>query len=96
MVPRLKEAHVLKDAWTKLNVSPAKIMQVCVDLYRYTLCILQQEQVLTELYSLIPQNPSPPDVATTIETHKYLEACNLIFEKGFLCHEKVDGWIHQY
>jgi len=30
-------------------------------------------------------------MATAIETHKYLEACNLIFEKGFLCHEKVDG-----
>ena len=29
MVPRLKEVHVLRDAWTKLNVSPAKIMQVC-------------------------------------------------------------------
>ena len=28
MVPRLKEVHVLRDAWTKLNVSPAKIMQV--------------------------------------------------------------------
>ena len=38
MVPRLKEVHVLRDAWAKLNVSPAKIMQVlslifvmCVD-----------------------------------------------------------------
>jgi len=29
MIPRLKEVHVLRDAWTKLNVSPAKIMQVC-------------------------------------------------------------------
>ena len=28
MVPRLKEAHCLRDAWTKLNVHPAKIMQV--------------------------------------------------------------------
>ena len=28
MVPRLKEVHVLRDAWTKLNVSPAKIMHV--------------------------------------------------------------------
>ena len=28
MVPRLKEVHVLRDAWTKLNVSPAKILQV--------------------------------------------------------------------
>jgi len=28
MVPRLREAHCLRDAWTKLNVHPAKIMQV--------------------------------------------------------------------
>ena len=28
MVPKLKEVHVLRDAWTKLNVLPAKIMQV--------------------------------------------------------------------
>ena len=28
MVPCLKEAHCLRDAWTKLNVHPAKIMQV--------------------------------------------------------------------
>ena len=28
MVPHLKEVHVLRDAWTKLNVSPAKIIQV--------------------------------------------------------------------
>jgi len=29
MVPKLREVHVLRDAWTKLNVLPAKIMQVC-------------------------------------------------------------------
>ena len=28
MVPRLKETHCLRDALTKLNVLPAKIMQV--------------------------------------------------------------------
>ena len=28
MVPRLREADCLRDAWTKLNVHPAKIMQV--------------------------------------------------------------------
>lgn len=33
MIPRLKEVHVLRDAWTKLNVSPAKIMQVHTTLY---------------------------------------------------------------
>ena len=28
MVPRLREAHCLRDSWTKLNLLPAKIMQV--------------------------------------------------------------------
>ncbi len=28
MVPKLKEIHVIRDSWTKLNVTPAKIMQV--------------------------------------------------------------------
>jgi len=45
--------------------------------------------VLTELYSYIHQDPPPADVDTAVETHKFLEACNLIFEKGFLSHEKV-------
>ena len=27
-VPKLREIHVIRDAWTKLNVAPAKIMQV--------------------------------------------------------------------
>ena len=29
MVPRLREIHIIRDSWTKLNVTPAKIMQVC-------------------------------------------------------------------
>lgn len=33
MVPRLKEVHVVRDSWTKLNVSPAKIMQVNLLVY---------------------------------------------------------------
>ena len=50
IVPCLKEVHVLRDAWTKLN---AKIMQVCVTLQLHVDYALQQEQVLTELYSYI-------------------------------------------
>ena len=29
MVPKLREIHIIRDPWTKLNVAPAKIMQVC-------------------------------------------------------------------
>jgi hypothetical protein len=28
MVPKMKEVYVIRDLWTKLNVAPAKIMQV--------------------------------------------------------------------
>lgn len=36
MVPKLRETHIIiRDSWTKLNVAPAKIMQV--DMYMYVL-----------------------------------------------------------
>ena len=28
MIPKLREAHIIRDSWIKLNVAPAKIMQV--------------------------------------------------------------------
>jgi len=28
MIPRLREIHIIRDSWTKLNVTPAKITQV--------------------------------------------------------------------
>ena len=30
MVPKLREIHIIRDPWTKLNVAPAKILQVHV------------------------------------------------------------------
>ena len=30
MVPKLRESHIVRDSWTKLNVAPAKIMQVYI------------------------------------------------------------------
>ena len=42
-----------------------------------------------ELYSHIHQDPLPAGTDATAEAHKFLEACNLLFEKGFLSHEKV-------
>ena len=45
IVPCLKEAHCLRDAWTKLNVHPAKIMQV--RLTRQVSCKMNcQQQIL--------------------------------------------------
>lgn len=49
----------------------------------------QQEQVLTELFHYANQSPPPHDAFSVISTRKYLEACNKIFENGFLCHKKI-------
>ena len=52
---------------------------------------MQQKDVLTELYSYISSDPKPPGMKETECTLKYLEACNLLFEKGFLSHNKVSS-----
>ena len=42
-----------------------------------------------ELHWYINQQPSPADAGTAMETLEYLEACNLLFERGFLSHDRV-------
>ena len=42
-----------------------------------------------ELYAYIHQNPPPNDASTTSETLSYLEACNKLFEQGFLSHDRI-------
>ncbi|XP_014672683.1 PREDICTED: uncharacterized protein LOC106813138 [Priapulus caudatus] len=77
-VPGLQHSYITRDAWTKLNVRPAKIMQ--------------QEHVLAELQSYAEPDESadtPVDSKHVMATHSYLTACNLIFERGFLSHDKV-------
>jgi hypothetical protein len=54
------------------------------------MCV-QQKDVLTEIYSYISSDPKPPDSNETECALKYLEACNLLFEKGFLSHNKVSS-----
>ena len=39
-----------------------------------------------ELYAYVPQTPPPEDADVTSETLAYLEACNQLFEQGFLSH----------
>ena len=34
-VPKLREIHIIQDSWTTLNIAPAKIMQVCKNLWYY-------------------------------------------------------------
>ena len=38
-VPKLQERHIIRDSWTKLNVSPAKIMQVNITQYSFLVTI---------------------------------------------------------
>ena len=45
MIPRLRETHIIRDSWTKLNVSPAKIMQVHSRLIEWC-CIQTSHAVL--------------------------------------------------
>ena len=50
---------------------------------------LQQEEVLSELYSYSHQTPAPRDSVSAKLTLHYLEACNKLFERGLLSHDKV-------
>ena len=49
----------------------------------------QQEQVLGELFWYVNQYPPPDDASEVQETLAYLEACSLIFEWGFLSHDRI-------
>lgn len=44
---------------------------------------------MSELYRYINEHPHQEDVACVKNTLKYLEACNKIFEKGYLSHSKI-------
>jgi len=39
LIPRLKEVHLIRDAWMKLYVSIAKIMQVCYFMLEFSVLI---------------------------------------------------------
>ena len=59
-------------------------------MYNYTLHFkLQQEEVLSELYNHVNQQPQPSDKTQVQATLSYLEACSQLFEKGFLSHDRV-------
>ena len=45
--------------------------------------------MLGELNWYINQEPTPADAGTATETLEYLEAGNLLFERGFLSHNRV-------
>ena len=45
--------------------------------------------MLSELYHYVDEHPRAEDAKCTSLTLKYLEACNKLFEMGFLSHDKV-------
>ena len=47
--------------------------------------------MLGELVYYVNQDPPPHDSSMTCETLVYLETCNLLFEQGFLSHDRVRG-----
>lgn len=53
--------------------------------------MFQKAEVLRELdmYMNPPHGPPPLDIASVQQTLKYLHACNMLFEKGFLSHRKI-------
>ena len=50
---------------------------------------MQQEQVLGELFWYANQTPHPDDAPEVSETLAYLKVCHLLFEGGFLSHNRI-------
>ena len=77
-VPRLRYSYVERDAWIKLSVLPAKIMQ--------------QTAVLRELDAYLhPANGiAPHDYTSVTQSLGYLKACNALFENGYLSHNTIN------
>ena len=51
--------------------------------------ITTARHVLSELYKYCNHTPAPSDTASVQLSLKYLEACNKLFENGFLSHSKI-------
>lgn len=90
-VPGLKSNFIYRDSWTRLNVRPAKIMQVVVMSY------LGGLNTLAELTHFVSSAPETEDAKSADATRKYLEACYYLFERGILNSgislHKPDGFI---
>ena len=82
---RLKSNHVYRDAWTRLNVLPSKVMQVRTDQFSLKKTnFFQQDEVLAELQEYASSKPRPHDADSVEMVVKYLQALNKFFEKGLL------------
>lgn len=45
-IPRMKSRYVYRDSWTRLNVTPAKIMQVCDTIHMWNIRIQMQNCII--------------------------------------------------
>lgn len=54
-------------------------------------CIVQQKYMISALRGFSESEPPPPDAASVKLTADYLEACNLIFERGILSRKMIKG-----
>lgn len=54
-------------------------------------CIVQQKYMISALRGFSESEPRPPDAASVNLTADYLDACNLIFERGILSRRMVQG-----
>jgi hypothetical protein len=78
-VPGLTQSYIDRDAWTRLNVAPAKIMQ--------------QIPVLREQHDHL--STGAPGTEKTAEVHAYLSALHSLFETGLLSKEIVNANQHK-
>lgn len=74
-VPQLKLSYVVRDAWTRLNVKPSKI--------------LQQRPMIAAIRQLADDEMNNAAKASINETANYLENCSEIFEYGILSHHMI-------
>jgi hypothetical protein len=75
-VPKLKYSYVVRDAWTRLNVLPAKIMQ-----QPYMLAAIEE----------LAQESFGDEKKEHLAVHAYLKACNSLFENGILSSVPVNS-----
>jgi len=54
-------------------------------------CVVQQKYMISALRGFSESDPLPPDAASVKLTADYLDACNLIFERGILSRKTIKG-----
>lgn len=106
-LPEMRERYIYRDNWTRLNVKPAKIMQViCIVLYMFVHVCLYALWKLLELcifFFYVQQDRVLEELAGhcagthTSSTDRdkqtlcYLQALNKLFERGILSDGKISS-----